>query len=367
MSLSASDRLALETTQAAIDRRRGELSFMANGSRTKPFQAQPVQVRPNNAPESAQVENKSQYPETVAFYAAMGVHAAQRYSGVGGGWRLYVLAKALDKKGLGMIPLNDLRGFSRSLGIKPRTWQRWIEQARECGLVIDIRKGAEAWLRLPNPGTASYAMGAPNVGKRKVEMSVALLVGKGWKARVWAAYEAARGEQISRKQLETITNVPVSTQRYRDNQAGVERQRHYAQSRLKKDSLAMLEDCSKHKGLFVASNGLLYWRLPDSRTTDLATDAGKGRGRKATAKLRYLQGQEETYNGLLKMQQALSDDSILDLDSEYVRLFCLTNAQRKTSERKVARQDSFAVSEIYLKAYENKESGAGIWDVYGQL
>jgi len=39
-------------------------------------------------------------PENVTFYADMGVHAARRYSYCGGGWRAYVLAKALDVQGL---------------------------------------------------------------------------------------------------------------------------------------------------------------------------------------------------------------------------------------------------------------------------
>ena len=110
---------------------------------------------------------------------------------------------------------------------------------------------------------------------------------------------------MARERLQKVYNVPVRTQRLRDRQAGVKRQRHYSKSDLKADSLTITQEYSKHKGVFLAGNKQLYWRLPDSRTTDLAQYVGRGRARKAIAKLRRLQ----ELNGLFRRQQALSDVS----------------------------------------------------------
>jgi hypothetical protein len=367
VSLTANQRQEIERGQAALNRRRAEFVYMANGSRTQENRPEAPEItRPTL--EACTEYKCSEYPQQVSFYTLMGVHAARRYSGSGGAWRLYALAKALDGHGRearGHVELDRLRAFALHLGVHPKSFRRWYKSAVSIGLFDDpVQNKRGAWrLILPSAGKAAYYMGADDIG-RKATMSAGDLIGKGWKARVWAAYEAARGLQISRERLQKTVNVPVSTQRYRDNQAGVNRQANYAQSNYKADSLSMLKEYGHYKGLFVANNKSVYWRLPDTRTTDIATDAGKSRGRKAKAELRYLQEQE--HNGAFKMQRANGDD--LDVNSiEFFRLFCHTPAQRKASEKKISRQDNFNVTEIYQAAYENKESGAGIWDVFGQM
>ena len=362
MSLSAEYLQIIERGQDDINRRRAEYCYMQKGSRRSAYTPQfPEITPPTPEPETIQEDPKSLYPKTVTFYTLMGVEAAKRASGTGGAWRLFTLAKALDGHGreaVGRISADDLRDFVRSLGVTSRTWRRWYRQAVEIGLLDPVQNKSGAWaLILPSAGKAAHYMGADDIG-RKVEMSAADLIGKGWKSRVWAGYEAARGLQISREKMQKITGVAASTQCYRDNKAGVKRQANYAQSDYKADSLLMLKELSKHKGLFVANNKRVYWRLPDTRTTDIATDAGKGRSRKATAQLRDLQ---QDQNGAFIEQRALSGD----LASEFVRLFCHTPAQRKASARKVSRQDNLRVTEIYQAVYTNERTGAGIFDTYG--
>ena len=360
MSLSALDRQEIANGQAVINRRRGEFAYMANGSRKQPHKPQPPQIE-QQSPEPEIIQaTESQYPETVTFYTVIGLHAARVKPKIGGAWRLYVLAKALDTKGIGRIPLNDLRDYALHLGASPRKWQLWIKRALKRGIFYEFTRDGKKWIDLPSPAKTALAMGAYDIGK-KAEVKASLLVKSGWKNIIQAAYVATfNGAQISREKMQKTSNVPTSTQRYRENKAGVKRQAHYAQSNLKADSLPMLQDFSDHKGVFLASNKRIYWRLPDSRTTDQALYVGRGRMRKAIGELRELQRQ----NGLLIMQRAFSDDLA---DSEYIRLFNLTDKQRKASERKVGRQDNTSVFEVYLKAYENKQSGAGIWDVYEQI
>ena len=381
MSLSATDLRAIQAGQAAINRRRAEFGYMANGSRHNPARPQPPQVKQDlqclqgeQSTQSTQPPGRlrattkptpTEYPETVAIYALMGVEAARYGSGTGGAWRLYVMAKALDghnREAVGWIDLDHLRAFALYLGVNPRTWCRWYEEAVKIGLLDPVQTKGGAWrLLLPSPGKAAFYMGAGHIG-RKARMSAADLVGKGWKARVWAAFEAARGLQISRDQLEKISGVPTSTQRYRDDQAGVKRTANYAQSHYRAEHLPGLQEFTNHKGLFLANNGRVYWRLPDTRASDIATDAGKGRGRKAQAELNTLQEQEQS--GASKERRALSDDLA---SSGYVRILCNTPAQRRASERKVSKQDYDSVREVYQRIYENKTSGSGIWDVYEQM
>ena len=370
MSLSAADLQIIQAGQVAIDRRRAELAFCANGSRAQANRPTPPEIKPTEptqAPQQAQADQATEYPETVTFFALMGVHAARRYSRIGGGWRLYTLAKALDghnREAVGSIQSDDLRAFAQYLGVIPRTYRRWYRQAVEVGLFDPVQTKRGSWrLILPSAGKAAHYIGADDIG-RKVEMSAADLLGKGWKANVWAAFEASRGQQISRDRLEQMTGVPTSTQRYRDNQAGVTRTANYAilDKKYTANCLPGLQEFSHHKGLFVANNGRIYTRKPDTRTSDIATDAGKGRGRKAQAELNTLQEQDQ--NGAFIEQRALSGDLAA---SEFIRVLCKTPAQRKASERKAARQDNLRVTEIYQHAYTNETSGAGIWDTYGQI
>ncbi|MBT5119640.1 MAG: hypothetical protein HOM34_02830, partial [Planctomycetes bacterium] len=223
MALSALERQQALDGLASANLRRAEFAYMANGSRKTQYAPQPPEIT-QLTPEPVTIQApESQYPETVTFYTLMGVEAAKRASGTGGAWRLFTLAKALDGHGreaVGRISLDDLRDFVRSLGVTSRTWRRWYRQAVEIGLLDPVQNKSGAWaLILPSAGKAAHYMGADDIG-RKVEMSAADLIGKGWKSRVWAGYEAARGLQISREKMQKITGVAASTQCYRDNKAG---------------------------------------------------------------------------------------------------------------------------------------------------
>ena len=365
MSLTANELQEIERGQAAINRRRAEFAYMRNGSRKQPKQPKPPEITKPTL-EARREYKCSEYPEKVTYYLSMGLRAARRYSGSGGAWRLYVLAKALDGHGRearGQIEAEQLRTFALDLGVNPRTYRRWYKRAISFGLLDPVQNKRGAWrLILPSAGKAAHYIGADDIG-RKIEIEAGDLIGKGWKARINSGM-AAQGLQISRERQQKKYNVPASTQRYRDNQAGVTRTANYAilDKKYTANCLPGLQEFSHHKGLFVANNGRIYTRKPDTRTTDITTDAGKSRGRKAKAELRNLQDQE--HNGAFKMQRANGDDPGVDF-SEFVRLFCRTSAQRKASERKI--KNNLSVSEIYQAAYDNKTSGAGVWDVFGQM
>lgn len=146
------------------------------------------------------------------------------------------------------------------------------------------------------------------------------------------------GRPISREKMQKIVNVSVSTQRYRDAQANVTRVQNHAKLNVKADSLPMLKEYSNHKGLYIRKDGYVGSRKPDSRYSDIATRAGKGRSRKANKTLHRMQLQ----NGLSIMRQALSDavtpDEVTN-QSVYIRLFHSTKKKRVSFEKKLDRMD----------------------------
>jgi hypothetical protein len=193
-------------------------------------------------------------------------------------------------------------------------------------------------------------------------VKAARLFGKGWKAPVWAAYEMTHsGRLITRERQRKLVNVPVSTQRYRDRQAGLIRHPNFAKSNMRSDKLAglklaALEGYSKHRGLYLRNDGLVGWRLPDSRTTDVAECAGRGRARKANIIIRRHQLQ----NSSSPERRALSDEAATS-NPDYVRLFNSTAAQRRASERKLSRADDRRVREVYELAHEGRPGESSIW------
>lgn len=303
----------------------------------------------------------TRFPEYVSFYPVMAIQAARRNSRVGGGYRLYVLAKALDKEGRGTVSRDELRAFALSLGVSPRQWQRWMTEARNFDLFTDVQRKSGEWeLILPSAGNAAYSMGCESVGSRKATMQACDLIGTGWKARVWAAYEVIfNGRPMSRERMQKAINVPVSTQRYRDAQAGVTRQENYAKLTAKADALPMLKEYGQHKGLYVRRDGFIGSRKPDSRFSDIAFRAGKGRARKANATLH----RNQRVDGLSLMRQALCLDVSPEMptkQSVYVRLFNSTPEQRRATERRIAKADIRQDFDLFEYSHTSK-SGANVW------
>ena len=161
--------------------------------------------------------------------------------------------------------------------------------------------------------------------------------------------------------MQKIVNVPVSTQRYRDAQAGVIRQQNHAKLKLRADMFPILNEYgTHHKGLYIRRDGFLGSRKPDSRYTDIASRAGKGRARKANATLHQMQLKD----GLSQVRQAFSQEVIPECfatndTSVYVRLFNFTPNQRKATEKKLAKNDAH-VQNIYEYSHASK-SGSFVW------
>ena len=300
----------------------------------------------------------SKWPASVAFYSHMGIAAARRFSKIGGGWRLYVLAKALDPQGLGKIAREDLRDYALFLGVNVRTFERWIKQARDAGLFYtDVQNSSRQWMIvMANAGIAAAELNCETIG-RKVTLPAAALIGNGWKARAWAAYEITHnGQPIARETMQKIVNVAVSTQRYRDVQAKVNRVRNFAKSdiQLRGNQLPGLKETSGRKNIFIDKDGFINWRLPNSYIFTKALRGGKGRGRKANKIIRNIQ----STNGLLLLQQALSLED--EYNKDIVKLFNQNPQQAGRAMKKLANIDNCKVKEIYERSHKS-HNGAVIW------
>ncbi len=281
----------------------------------------------------------------------MAIEAARRNSRMGGAFRLWLLARALDTAGAGRVKRDDLRAALVSCGVNPRNWQRWITEARNRDLFTDVQSAAGEWyLVLTGAPRVALSMGLDSVGSRAA-INITELFAPGWKAKVFSSWED--GKQISREQIQKTLNVSRSSQKYRDNQAGVKRDRNYSKSALKADSLTGIQENTKHKAPFILRDGFIAWRLPDTRHATATRPAGKGRGRKIRT---YLHNSQQ--KGLSNMRRALSDGG----SSDFIRLFNLTRAQRKQAERKLSKNDTSRkqITELYQRG-EACKSGAIFW------
>lgn len=297
------------------------------------------------------------YPVDVMFYAELGIEAARRSSRVGGGWRLWQLGKALDyKSGTGHVKRDDLKDYLLSLGVNVRTFERWIIQARKNDFISDIQSAAGEWLViLHNPGKVGASMDSAKLSQRVVIPAEAL-VGGGWKARVWAAYETIyNGQPVGRGRLQIISDVPRSTQKYREAQAGVKRVRNIAQLDQNADKLPMIRDYARNPFAFYDDGrGGIIQRLPNSYQYTKAQRVNRGRARKVNRIMKSIQSQ----NGLSITRRALSDDG--EYKNDMVRLFNGTPEQTKRTLKKLAKIDNRKVTGIFEQSHKDY-SGAQVW------
>lgn len=284
----------------------------------------------------------------------MGVAAAQRQSHAGGAWRLYVLAKAIDRDGTGKISREDLRQFTEHLGLEPRQWQRWLARARTIGLFSDVQDQGGQWdLILCSAVRGALILECEAIGPRKSVVVATALIGSAWRSRVWAAYEVNfRGRPISRQRMRELVAVPERTQRFRDAQAEVRRQSNYCKSRIDSDRTPMIAEFGGHRGVFSTRDGKAAWRLPDGRDSDQAQRGPVGRARKANKELAQLR-----LDGSFIVQRPLSPSPS---SARPVRLFYQARAHVRSALRKLSVMDQQRPREIYELAGRSL-AGSQIW------
>lgn len=309
-------------------------------------------VRGEAAPQTGQTEY-------IRCWPLQGMAAAR--SNLGGAWRLYMLAKHLDQSGRGAIDGEALTRAARAQGIAPRTLARWQAQAEKAGLIKPITKTGGKWYLLASHQDACIATGCHQVG-RLTQIRLRDLFREGWRATLWAAYEQThQGRPITRAKQESLTGVPISTQRALDNQARVTRQSNYCLTGLSPDHIPGLKDIGR-PGVFVwqyRKHGKTItqaaYRLPDSRRADhLAESMGKGRAKKVN----------KAINQRLNVSSIIGRDQSSDCMAEggvYLRLFNRTGSQTRSTLRKASKAD-YNQGEIYQDIRTVKK--ADLWQAH---
>lgn len=290
---------------------------------------------------AARVEAKEQQraieQKPIQHFPLLSIQAAKR-KGARGGYRLWLLARALDTTGRGMIARGDLKAYALQLGLSPRQYDRWIQEARNNDLLTDVQQAQSkggAWMFIiASLARAAHALHCENVGTRKATIPAADVIGAGYRARLFMSYQQTFLQKpVTQERIQKIANIPASTQRYRNNQSGVKRVRSYAKSNITNDHYQGMKEYSTHKGLFARRDGFLSWRLPNTYIIDFEgyTTGARGRARKANKQLKGLFQLE----GLSIMQQALTSENEPNEQPKGYRLFNATEQQFKTTRRKL--------------------------------
>ena len=281
------------------------------------------------------------FPDSVTFWPLMGVAAFR--NGCGGAWRIWLLAKSLDDIGRGAIPQNYLEMYAMHLQIHRKSYLRWHTKAEKLKLITKVsRKSGAVDTILAGHAKAAYFIGCKHVGSRRARTRVALLVKKGWRAHIWAAYITTHLKRpISRAKMREITDVPESTQLVYEKETGVRPTPNYLVSNMSLDKLIGVREFERNHAFpywdKVNKRWTIAWRAPDSRDASfLANCMPPGRTRKINKYLRSLSG--SSYVGRASSKE-----------SEYIRLF---NDSPQTTEftlRKLAREGPppWEVSEVF--------------------
>jgi hypothetical protein len=218
----------------------------------------------------------AQFPKDVSFNPLVGLKSF-RISGAGGAWRLFVLAKNLAGA-LDHIERDRLRAFAKSLGVHDKTFNRWLDAARNLGFMEDRQRMSGEWfLILTSYRKAAKILNCKN-SCRVVVLPVNLLFSKGWRAYVFASWQSVftnNGERlVSQKKQAEITGISELTQRQFNKQAGVQSNKNYAISNIHANGYSGALEFGNRAGLFKYWNKethqmYLGWRIPDSRNFPL--------------------------------------------------------------------------------------------------
>lgn len=225
--------------------------------------------------------------------------AAMR-SNCSGAYRLWVLAKALDIHGSGVIKTEIIKGWATSLGIHLRSYYRWLNEAKELSLFKEIHRRSGTALIYKSAKHLAEIIGCEGVESRYTLMPAMNLFSKGWQSNIWVAHLLSYSrifvqkkgnsyvlkiitQPISRRALEEITGVPKSTQIRYEKLAGVEPYACYAESDIEGINIDVVQEIFDKPHAFISTyTGLVCWQLPNRYhlPNNIAVIGGRGRSKK---------------------------------------------------------------------------------------
>lgn len=269
-----------------------------------------------------------------------------------GGYRLWALAHAMDKPGSGVVQKKKLRAFVVGLGVNERTYRRWLKQALFRGFLMSYRGGM--CYKLRNVAKVAGKLKAAEIDKHQAHMPAEDLVTKSWRAHVWAAF--VNGKTISRRKLQESTGIMPETQRNYEAAAGVITTANYTDTIIRGEHIEGIKDCIKPHA-FVAKNGTVSWRLPNTYTSKNATnyETSTGRFKKIKSELKNIYRQNDLSDAGRELCRRIFYD------------------KRKAASKAARRIDETEPGEVYAKQptwtprKRNKStwvSPAALWEVF---
>lgn len=271
------------------------------------------------------------FPETVKFMPLIGLKSF-RMSEAGGAWRLFVLAKNLAGH-FDHIERESLRAYAKELGISEKQFTRWMNAARGYDLFTDVQRKSGEWMMILTSNKKAAAIFGCEIKDYYVTLPAKHLFSKGWKAFVFASWQAAftgNGERlVSQKKQAAITGISEQVQREYNKTAGVTSKKNYAVSNIHANGYHGVLEFGNRAGLFQfwdkqTHQKKLGWRIPNTRHFPLF---GLG--------------------GSYKTRRTMS-------------LFNRTAEQHAASMKALRKSETLKFPEIYV--YDrNSQNGNGLW------
>lgn len=213
------------------------------------------------------------------LYPLVGLKSLQ-ISEAGGAWRLFTLAKNMAGPS-DHIQRDELKKVSESLGVKEYQFKRWLDAGRGLDLFKDVQRMSGEWmLILSSQKKAAELMGSEHLGK-PVTLPAELLFKKGWRAYVFASWQASitgNGQRlVSLKKQEQITGIKSQTQTKLNKQAGIQSTKNFATSNVHANHYSGILEYGNRACLFefwdnATHQKKLGWRLPNTRVFPLFGD-----------------------------------------------------------------------------------------------
>ena len=205
-------------------------------------------------------------------------------------YRVWFLGKEFCRGGA-TVPVRLFKAHLGGLGVKKATFNRWIREALELGLLIgEGGNKRPAYYRL-----VSWLDGAKLAGVRRldcpIEIPVEKLLISSWKAEAWAGRllqirnrttveakifrdqsgqvqlekQVKQAKPISRRALETVSGVKRRTQQNREKKTQVKQTTNVIVHEGKRQGFLPYGSIDEQPELMVTSGGTVIEQLPNSR------------------------------------------------------------------------------------------------------
>jgi hypothetical protein len=233
------------------------------------------------------------FPAKTKLWPILVESASRRH--LGGGIRLYFIARSLSAGGSGVVEKEYLHAYLRLLGVQEKTIRRWTAQAEENVWMCSYRRagtGTQAY-RIASPDKVAKSVGCHDIGRYPVLIQATCLVSTGWKSYVWAGYESTHHERpVTRATHTRLTGVPRQTQIDRERVVPILKRQNRVITDIPADHwIGYRENKNRAVYVHVRDDGkaVLAYQMGNSVIVPMtvAEECPRGRSKKYNQNLRY--------------------------------------------------------------------------------